>query len=279
MPEFPEVNVQIRYLRERCVGWTIDRFGYRWPRHFKKQPREGREAILSAFFEGNTIEGVTQRGKHIILKTPRGLATCHLMLKGRWSVDADPFVCRYPHYLEPPEARSCTFWVEGGEGRLGLYDPENWAGLEIHPGVSDPAAVDVLADLGPEVAVFPETDPAFATPWSVEAFGARAARSGHPIKLFLLDQKRQSGLGNRYVAEALYEARVSPHRPARDLSAEELSRVVSASQAVLRRAIDADLDYDAIIQVYKRERDPLGNPVRSDEIGKRDSWWVPALQS
>ena len=35
MPELAEVNVQVRYLRERCVGWTIAHAGWKGKRNFK----------------------------------------------------------------------------------------------------------------------------------------------------------------------------------------------------------------------------------------------------
>ena len=61
-----------------------------------------------------------------------------------------------------------------------------------------PAELDeVLEDVGPE-----------PSQMSAEQFAAVAKRVRKPVKLFLLDQKRVSGLGNIYAAEALFRARI-----------------------------------------------------------------------
>ena len=43
MPEFPEVNLQIGYLRERCIGWRTQCFGLTGRiEHFINIPVENR---------------------------------------------------------------------------------------------------------------------------------------------------------------------------------------------------------------------------------------------
>jgi formamidopyrimidine-DNA glycosylase len=135
-----------------------------------------------------------------------------------------------------------------------------------------------LRDLGPEVLVTPETDPAYTDEWSAEGLRAGASRSKTAIKAYLLDQKKQAGIGNMYACECLYRARIAPERPANTLAADEVTRVHAELQATLRLAIDTDLDYDRVLQVYRKTSDPLGNPVECAEVGGRDTFWVPAVQ-
>src|SRR5690606_25475649 len=54
----------------------------------------------------------------------------------------------------------------------------------------------------------------------------------------LLDQRVVAGLGNIYVDEALFRARVHPARPAGELGPQELRRLVRAVRAVLREAVE-----------------------------------------
>jgi formamidopyrimidine-DNA glycosylase len=60
-----------------------------------------------------------------------------------------------------------------------------------------------------------------------------------PIKSALLDQRVIAGLGNIYVCEALYRARVSPRRLAKSVSKERVAALVREIKAVLKEAIVA----------------------------------------
>jgi formamidopyrimidine-DNA glycosylase len=60
-----------------------------------------------------------------------------------------------------------------------------------------------------------------------------------PVKSALLDQRVIAGLGNIYVCEALYRARISPKRLAMKVSPEQAKRLLPAIKAVLREAIKA----------------------------------------
>ena len=60
-----------------------------------------------------------------------------------------------------------------------------------------------------------------------------------PIKAALLDQRVVAGLGNIYVCEALYRARLSPRRLAGTVGRGRAERLVAAIRAVLDEAIEA----------------------------------------
>lgn len=59
------------------------------------------------------------------------------------------------------------------------------------------------------------------------------------IKAALLDQSLVAGVGNIYADESLFEARLDPRRPALTLDGDDIVRLTSAIQKVLRRAIKA----------------------------------------
>ncbi len=285
MPEFAEVNKQVGWLRSRVVGWQIVRM-HTTPGHFpalKDDPARAKK--LAAFFEGATIEGVTQRGKHVVMALSTGTVTSHLMFKGRWTLRGDDFVSNYKHHRDPPVPKATSFWVEtapgvmpdGSAGRLEFNEPEYKGKVHAHPGLTAGQCPD-LRELGPDILQTPESDPAFAALFTAEALMAAAGRTKTPIKVLLLDQKKQAGIGNMYACEALYRAGVSPSRAAHDLGEAELRAVHAAVQDVVQESIDSDLDYDRVLAVYRRETDPLGRIVRCDDVGGRDTFWVPAAQ-
>ena len=67
--------------------------------------------------------------------------------------------------------------------------------------------------------------PRFTARWLVEQLARRRA----PLKAVLLDQRVVAGLGNIYADEALWRARVSPLRPANEVSYEEIGRLTGWS--------------------------------------------------
>ncbi|NIZ40768.1 bifunctional DNA-formamidopyrimidine glycosylase/DNA-(apurinic or apyrimidinic site) lyase [Entomospira entomophila] len=85
-----------------------------------------------------------------------------------------------------------------------------------------------LPKLGPE----PLTD-AFTPQYLAHALAIKRT----PIKVALLDQAIIAGLGNIYVCEALYHARISPLRPANTLSTAEYRALYQAINKVIDRAI------------------------------------------
>jgi len=118
-----------------------------------------------------------------------------------------------------------------------------------------------------------------------------------PIKAALLDQRVVAGLGDIYVAETLYRARISPLRLAGDLSKRQVQALVPTIREVLAEAIEAggsslrdfrqangELGYfSKHFQVYDREGDPCESPGCTGTITRtvqsgRSSFWCPSCQ-
>lgn len=279
MPEFAEVHTQVGWLKARIKGWPVSAFGYKGIGHFsdlKGDPQKDKK--LHAFFDGATVLDATQRGKHVLLRLSTGTLTSHLMFTGRWSIAGDDFISNYKHHKDPPEAASANFWIESNGRRLNFHEPEHKGRVIVHPGKS-PGAIDDLKELGPDILVTPMTDGDFTAPWTMEAFTKAAGKTKTPIKALLLDQKKQAGIGNMYACESLYRAGISPTRPSNAVTPSELLAIFEAVQAVVGESIKTHLDYDRLLKVYKREKDPEGVVVRCDEVGGRDTYWVPSRQT
>ena len=112
----------------------------------------------------------------------------------------------------------------------------------------------------------------------------------------LLDQRIVAGLGNIYVCEALFRARIDPRKPAGKVTRPALERLVPAIRAVLEQAIgdggsslrdyaqpDGELGYFASrFDVYDREGKPCRPPcpgiVTRIVQGGRSTWFCPKCQ-
>lgn len=109
----------------------------------------------------------------------------------------------------------------------------------------------------------------------------------------LMNQKAMSGVGNYLKAEALYFAKLSPHKKGEDLTDAQIDLLNTVIKKIIRDSyanggstfrtyVDMNGEtgsYGERFAVYKRKTDPLGNKVISEETkDKRTTWWVPGVQ-
>lgn len=214
MPELPEVETIVRRLRPEARGAIIRKVDVLRPRSTAPQsPSVLQEAAKKS------IEKVERRGKNIILKLSGGLALrIHLRMTGMLRIipDARKHAASTAILLTLKDGRGIAFEDMRALGTFHLY---NEADLEAK-----------LRKIGPEplTKTFP-----------VEYLVRVANRSVRPIKIFLMDQHIVAGLGNIYAAEALFEARIHPARPAEEVPSKKLKLLHSSIAQVLKRAIRA----------------------------------------
>jgi formamidopyrimidine-DNA glycosylase len=222
MPELPEVETVMRGLAAVLQGRVIRtasvaRAGLRWPF----------PAGLAERLAGARVEGFRRRGKYMLMRLSGGdSALIHLGMSGR-------MVARRaeggPGGGGPPAAHE-HMALETADGvRVGFVDPRRFGCVDLLPTEKEDEH-RLLAGLGPE-----PLEPGFAP--AVLHAALRGRRT--PLKAALLDQKVVAGLGNIYVSEALFRARLSPLRLASSVSPEEAERLVPAIRAVLEESIEA----------------------------------------
>jgi formamidopyrimidine-DNA glycosylase len=217
MPELPEVETVMRGLQTRLQGRTIIRAwvhrpDLRWPM----------PPGLAARLTGARVDGFRRRAKYILMRLDGGDSVLiHLGMSGR--IVLGP---RQPNAITPHE----HVVMETDDGwRVGFVDPRRFGSIDLVPTASEDAH-RLLAGLGPE-----PLDPAFnAAVLSAALKGKRT-----PIKAALLDQRLVAGLGNIYVCEALFRARIAPLRPAASVPGARAGRLVTAIRATLTEAIAA----------------------------------------
>ena len=80
---------------------------------------------------------------------------------------------------------------------------------------------DQFKNYGPDI-----NDPNLKVDYLLE----KATRRSIPIKQFVMSNQIISGVGNIYASEALFRARISPLRPARELNSSEMQRLLVKMQ-------------------------------------------------
>jgi formamidopyrimidine-DNA glycosylase len=212
MPELPDVAVYIRALQSRVVGQRLESVELRSPFLLRSV-----NPPLSEL-HGRTTVGVRRLGKRIVFEFESGLfLVLHLMIAGRlhWRERGAKAPGRRGLAGFHFSSGTLVLTEAGRQRRASLYLVRGGKELARH----DPGGLEVL-----------ECDR--------EAFVAAVTRENHTLKRALTDPTTLSGIGNAYSDEILHRARLSPVRLTRRLSAEELSRLHSATLDVLREWIE-----------------------------------------
>src|SRR3989344_2390252 len=89
-------------------------------------------------------------------------------------------------------------------------------------------------ELGPEP---PGAAAIGVQPLTLELFSKIINSSNSSIKVLLMDQKKIGGIGNIYANDALFDAGISPKRPAKSLSKEEIKTLYNSLIKVLKRGL------------------------------------------
>ena len=267
MPELPEVETTVRGLARVLDGRRLVRIEPRRPDLRRALPMD-----LGQRLTGARVTGLGRRAKYGTISTDRGdTLVFHLGMSGRWRIDPAE-LDKHDHFL-----------METDQGhRLALNDARRFGSLDLvrTAELDDWPAFNAL---GPE-------------PLDLDARDLKRRLAGRTagIKLLLLDQRIVAGLGNIYVCEALYRARIHPRRAGGSISLPRLEKLVVAIKEVIAEAIEAGgstlRDYAApdgelgyfskSFAVYDREGKSCGcgGLVRRIVQGGRSTFYCPSCQ-
>jgi formamidopyrimidine-DNA glycosylase len=229
VPELPEVESLRRDLERTLIGRTFVTGTARIPKLFV-EPR-GPELLA-----GRTILALSRRAKFLIWGLSDGLVmVMHLKLAGQIiHRDAEGrTIASGGHPVPgfdapmPHKQTNATFTLDDGS-TVYMTDIRQFARIRILESSELPTFLRAYR-LGPEP---------LSRAFSSRALGAGLAR--HPklaVKSALLDQRTVAGLGNIYVDESLWQARVHPERLTGSLSDVEIRRLARAIRGVLGHAV------------------------------------------
>jgi endonuclease-8 len=205
--------------------------------------------------DGRVLESVEAVGKNLLLRFEGGITVrSHLrMMNGRWRV-ARPL----------PRARRGLPWLVL---RTPEWEATQWNG----PVLSLDASRTRL--LGPDL---------LADTTSVDEVVARLRRAD-PRRILgeaLVDQRVVAGIGNMWLAELLWQARVSPWLPVGDATDEELRVALAWARDAMRRAVVGRRARHAVYRSAGRPCPRCGVAVRSRGLGdmNRTAYWCPGCQ-
>ena len=222
MPELPEVETVRRGIESAMqdqviISAEVNRPDLRWP--FPPN--------MAKRLSGARVVGLRRRSKYILvdLDSDESLIV-HLGMSGRMLVSGIQVGQFHQEHPAPKKHDHVVFHMENG-ARVTFNDARRFGAMDL----ASTAAVEqhkLLASLGPEPLgnSFDET----------YLIGALSGKNS-PIKSTLLDQRIIAGLGNIYVCEVLFRAKISPITKASELSKLRIGKIVPIIREVLEEAI------------------------------------------
>ena len=210
MPEYPEIAVRAREMNELLHGKTIAAVEVLQPKCLNISEDQFKETLAGAM-----LRGTTQRGKWLVTDTTRGWLLLNMGMGGELLlVDRKHLPEKHRIILDFTDntCLSVNFWWFG----YAHYLPPG--PLEAH---------EQLAKLGPNVLDVSE-----------EQFHRMVRGQKTGVKAFLLDQSRLAGIGNAYVHDILWLAKIHPLRKLNTLSDEEINGLWQGIQDGLRPSLE-----------------------------------------
>jgi formamidopyrimidine-DNA glycosylase len=292
MPELPEVETVRRGLEPAMDGARfakveVRRGDLRWP-----LPKDFAKRLV-----GKTVTGMGRRAKYLLTDLSSGdVLVMHLGMSGSFHVfqhASGMALGRYHHERAKHLAHDHVVFHMSSGAIVTFNDPRRFGSMKI-VARDKLDAEPLLRGLGPEP---------LGNAFDAAMLARACAGKKNSLKAALLDQRIVAGLGNIYVCEALFRARLSPKRLASTIASrtgapnERAERLVESIKAVLNEAIEAggsslrdhrltdgDLGmFQHNFRVYDREgercRSPgCGGTVKRIVQNGRSTFFCPACQ-
>lgn len=286
MPELAEVHVMVEALNERVSSLIA----------------KGMDTVSGSFTHQNFLKrgldlGVlsgqklvapfcTRKAKYILLHFSEGILLCHNKFTGYWDTKEEPWSFDYLEFKRELDAIErdvrCGIWVTNpsyqGSDCLRFHDARCLGLLKWYPKEVAPTDFHELKNMGPDVIQTTTTDPAFGERWDWQEFDSKLSQSKQAIKLYLLDQKNQAGVGNIYACEALYRVGVHPSIPSKNLTQAQRISLYEWIIRLLGEAIAQKVKYDGYIRVFRKEQCPLGHGIARIVQSNRGTYLCPTCQ-
>jgi len=269
MPELPEVQTIVTtlhpQLRERLIQST---------RMLRTDILQPPDVNLPALLQNRRIIEITRRGKKIVIRLDNlHQFFIHLGMTGRLTLES-------PAATEADLPRHTHLLINLDNGlQLRFHDPRRFGGVFW-----------LGADGQADIAMGPEP-----LEMKTAELAEKLASTRRVIKSALLDQSLVAGLGNIYVDESLFQARIHPLTPANTLSRTQITALSRSIKQTLNRALKhkgstlrdyrnsdgTSGDFQKLHRVYDRKGKPCPRcrtPIERIVIGGRSTHFCPNCQ-
>jgi len=203
--------------------------------------------------DGRRLISVEAVGKNLLLAFEGGYVLhSHLRMTGRWTL------------VPRGSSRRGRPWLVLRGSR---YEAVQWNGpvLELH--------ARSLRRLGPDI---------LEQPPRIDEMVGRIRRHDprRAVGDALLDQRLVAGIGNKWKAEVLWVAEVTPWRPLRETSDDELRAMLETAARLMSGSLEGRRHTNRVYRLAGRPCSRCGARIRSGGQGdaNRTAYWCPGCQ-
>lgn len=282
MPEGPEVTIIALGLNKILKNKQIINLEFNSRSRYNKKSPDGFLEFINAInsIDGIFVSKVKNKGKFIYWCFNNGMVAFQTLgMSGGW------------YQIDKPHAGMILTYLDGTTMKKLYYNDQRRFGTIkfFSPNIAERELNSKLKTIGPDML----NDKDFTE----REFISRLSNTKYKNKQLthiITDQKVISGVGNYLRAEALYRAKLNPHRIIESLSNDELSALYKAIKFKILGSYKSggasiehysDIDnkkglFEFQMEVYKRKKDPLGNKIIGERIGKdtQTTYWCPDVQ-
>ncbi len=229
MPELPEVETIRLGLSKYLIGHKILDVDVKLKRIFTGDPKN----IIGA-----KIEKIERFGKGLVINLDNGYCLAiHIKLTGQIIYNDLAFIKNMNIHLSKskvgqlPNKFTHVIFDLDKDAKLYYNDIRQFGWIKIVKKI-DLKTLPFFKDLGPEP-IPSSGQPAL----TLEQFENLLSKSGLPIKVLIMDQKKIGGIGNIYANDALFLAGIDPRRKAKEITKNEAKKLFDAILEVLKRGL------------------------------------------
>ena len=250
MPELPDLAVFSENLKARLQGKTVYSVECHRAIRLNTSPEELQNSLCNT-----SMASVRRAGKEIAFEFSNSSTLfVHLMLKGEFSITPDPGAVTFR-----------MFTLGLGDESLVISDPKGQVALNLNPSPS--TVPDAL-----------EVDGTY-----FRRKIAERPRTG--VKAFLIDQSILRGIGNAYVDEILWQARIAPKSAVGRIPDHVVDNLLTSIRTVLTDAIEEikkrspeiiSGEVRNFLRVHnpKRSESPTGHRIMTERVASRITYFT-----
>lgn len=213
MPELPEITVIARQMNREVAGKCIADIEARQPKNLNISVKD---FVKKA--KGKIVNNVSSKGKWVFIKLD---PTYYMLINRGMNADLLYFT---PNQKLPEKYQFKLVFTD----KTGFTIQFQWFGYVHLLHEKDLKKHKLTARLG----VSPTT-----AEFTLEYFKTLLGNKKGRIKNFLIDQKNIAGIGNVYIQDILFKAKLHPNRQIKTISSKETTTLYHAIQDVLTRSI------------------------------------------
>lgn len=269
MPELPEVETVRKVLDESLKNLTITDISIRY------SPIVINNEEFYNNVCGKKIIELKRLGKYLIFILDSGAFISHLRMEGKYFyLKKDTYDNKHIHVI---------FYLSNGY-MLCYQDVRKFGRME-YKDIKDLYTTAPLVNVG--------VDPILSKEIEIDPIYDKIVNKVVPIKVSLLDQEIIAGLGNIYVDEVLFKAKINPNKKSSLITKDEVNRIIKYSKEILSKAIEykgttiksytsslgVEGNYQQFLLVHTKEFCPICNAkLEKTKISGRSTYYCNNCQ-